>query len=94
MEYMNVKDISLIVLGATFVGGLAAVEVMAGLYPNKVIYTIPAPELPVRKGAEYCRENLGTKQTDEALEKQCQRYINHLNECIRRDYGFAEKYPK
>ena len=70
VKFMNAKDIGLIAAGVVFIGGLSAVEVMAGLYPNKVIYTIPAPELPVHKCAEYCREILEMKQRDEGFEKK------------------------
>jgi len=80
---MKAKDISLIVLGVAFLGGLSTVEVMAGLYPDRVIYTIPAQTL----SSPYQE----IKPIDDLFKKQCQEYINHLKECVRLGYGLAEE---
>src|SRR3989338_6498240 len=78
MKYMKAKDISLIVLGVAFIGGLSAVEAMAGLYPNRVIYTIQAQTLSYHHQEK--------KPIGDPFEKQCQEYIKNLNECVRLGY--------
>ena len=87
VNYMKAKDISLIVLGVAFIGGLSVLEAMAGLYPNRVIYTIPAQKLPDQKCSEYYREILITKRLDETLEKQCWEYVKKKGEYVRESYG-------
>jgi len=68
---METKDISLIVLGIAFIGGLSAVEVMAGLYPDRVIYTIPAQTL----SGSYQE----TKAPDGSIKKKCWEYCTYIN---------------
>ncbi len=86
---MKAKDISLIVLGVAFIGGLSAAEAMAGLYPHQVIYTIPAPKLLVQKLSGPYREN---KSPDDRLEKQCWEYVKKPDQRVQEGYGLAERY--
>ena len=81
MKCMKAKDISLIVLGVTVGGGLIFMETMAGLYPNKAIYTIPAQTLSYHHQEK--------KPIGDPFEKQCQEYIKDLNECAQFGYDLT-----